>query len=146
MDSVSASNYSLWSSENADGQSLNESSASGSLIRFFFPTSKFLFYFIPPSVLVLKTVVKCLGGSVVYWYWSDIHLSFNPDSALCLRQDNLWTSMSSSLKWKCLSEIIVKINWDSILRHSINACYSLYNTFPLQISKPQFALMALLEI
>ncbi|XP_060993535.1 FMR1 neighbor protein [Dama dama] len=39
MDSVSASNYILWSSENADGQSLNESSASGSLIRFFFPTT-----------------------------------------------------------------------------------------------------------
>nr|CAI9689779.1 unnamed protein product [Rangifer tarandus platyrhynchus] len=39
MDSVSASNYILWSSENADGQSLNESSALGSLIRFFFPTT-----------------------------------------------------------------------------------------------------------
>ena len=66
MDSVSANNYILWSSENADGQSLNETSALGSLTRFFFPTSKFLFCFIPPSVLVLK-VVKCLGGSVVYW-------------------------------------------------------------------------------
>ncbi|XP_055249497.1 FMR1 neighbor protein [Moschus berezovskii] len=39
MDSVSANNYFLWSSENADGQSLNETSASGSLIRFFFPTT-----------------------------------------------------------------------------------------------------------
>ena len=67
MDSVSANNYILWSSENADGQSLNETSALRSLIRFFFPTSKFLFYFIPPSVLVLKPVVKCSGGSVVYW-------------------------------------------------------------------------------
>ncbi|XP_055419128.1 FMR1 neighbor protein isoform X3 [Bubalus kerabau] len=38
MDSVSANNYILWSSENADGQSLNETSALGSLTRFFFPT------------------------------------------------------------------------------------------------------------
>ncbi|XP_006080248.3 fragile X mental retardation 1 neighbor protein isoform X1 [Bubalus bubalis] len=39
MDSVSANNYILWSSENADGQSLNETSALGSLTRFFFPTT-----------------------------------------------------------------------------------------------------------
>ncbi|XP_040121222.1 fragile X mental retardation 1 neighbor protein [Oryx dammah] len=39
MDSVSANNYTLWSSENADGQSLNATSALGSLIRFFFPTT-----------------------------------------------------------------------------------------------------------
>ncbi|XP_070640375.1 FMR1 neighbor protein isoform X2 [Bos indicus] len=39
MDSVSANNYILWSSENADGQSLNETSALRSLIRFFFPTT-----------------------------------------------------------------------------------------------------------
>ncbi|XP_004022336.4 FMR1 neighbor protein isoform X1 [Ovis aries] len=38
-DSVSANNYILWSPENADGQSLNETSALRSLIRFFFPTT-----------------------------------------------------------------------------------------------------------
>lgn len=88
----------LWSNENVNGQPLEETAAwepleetaaGETLLSFFFPTSKFLFYFIPPNVLVLKTVVKCLGGSVVYWHWSETNLSFNPDSALCLRQDNL---------------------------------------------------------
>ena len=86
---MSPSEYILWSNENANGQPLEETAAWEALLSFFFPTSKFLFYFIPPNVLVLKTVVKCLGGSVVYWHWSETNLSFNPDSALWLRQDNL---------------------------------------------------------
>lgn len=85
---MSPSERILWSSENANGQSLEKSSIWEALLKFFFPTSKF-FDFFPPNVLVLERVVKCLGGSVVYWHWGETDLSFNPDSALCLRQCNI---------------------------------------------------------